>query len=168
MHLKADILNWYGKSVIDLSDIYKARSTEPDFIDELIDLCKTEAPQIAATWLIKKHCENKAVFTQSQILQLYTSLSHLKKWQSKLHILQSMPYLAIAPSVKKTVEYFLRACLQQPEKFVRAWTYNGFYELAQQYPEYQEEAILFFEMAMRDEAPSVKARVRTIMKKGFN
>ncbi len=34
-----------------------------------------------------------------------------------------------------------------------------------QYPAYIEEPKQFFEMAMRDEAPSVKSRIRNIMKK---
>ena len=62
---------------------------------------------------------------------------------------------------------FLRNCLVDNNKFVRAWAYNGFYELAVQYPEYEKETKQFFEMAMRDEAPSVKSRIRNIMKKGF-
>jgi len=62
------------------------------------------------------------------------------------------------------VEIFLRVCLLDNNKFVRAWAYKGFYELAVQYP---KETRQFFEMAMRDEAPSVKSRIRNIMKKGF-
>jgi hypothetical protein len=60
---------------------------------------------------------------------------------------------------------FLRTCLADENKFVRAWAYNGFYLLSQQYPEYQQETEQFFAMAMRDEAASVKARIRNILKK---
>ncbi len=61
----------------------------------------------------------------------------------------------------------MRKCLEDDNKFVRAWAYNGFYELAKQYPEYRTEAGQLFEMALRDEAASVKARVRNVMKQGF-
>ncbi len=75
--------------------------------------------------------------------------------------------MPIAKGEKKKIEVFLRQCLTDGNKFVRAWAYNGFYEISVQYPEYKKETKLFFEMAMRDEAPSVKARIRNIMKKGF-
>ena len=83
------------------------------------------------------------------------------------HILQCLPYLAIPKKDKDKVQRFLRKCLVEDNKFLRAWAYNGFYELAVQYPEHVEETKQFFEMAMRDEAPSVKARIRNMMKKGF-
>ncbi|MEW8322573.1 MAG: hypothetical protein AB2606_07985 [Candidatus Thiodiazotropha taylori] len=68
---------------------------------------------------------------------------------------------------QEEVSAFLRECLTSSNKFVRAWSYNGFYELAIQHPQYQQETKVFFEMAMRDKAPSVKARIRNIMKRGF-
>jgi len=49
-------------------------------------------------------------------------------------------------------------------KFVRSWAYNGFYGLSRQYPEYIQETKQFFEVAMKDEAPSVKARIRNVTK----
>ncbi len=53
------------------------------------------------------------------------------------------------------------------EAFLRAWSYNVFYELSMQYPEHKKETKKLFEMAMKDEAPSVKSRIKNIMKKGF-
>ncbi|VAW46017.1 hypothetical protein MNBD_GAMMA04-800, partial [hydrothermal vent metagenome] len=44
------------------------------------------------------------------------------------------------------------------------WAYNGFNELSVQYNEYRKETEAFFEMAMRDEAPSVRSRIRNILK----
>ncbi len=57
--------------------------------------------------------------------------------------------------------------LTDHNKFVRAWSYNGFFELSRQHSEYLDETKQFFQMTMRDEAPSVKARIRNIMKTGF-
>ncbi len=84
-----------------------------------------------------------------------------------MHALQCLPFLTIDQSEKKLVETFLRITLSGQNKFVRAWSYNGFYELARQYPEYQAETKILFEMAMNDEAASVKARVRNLIRKGF-
>ncbi|WP_448250543.1 hypothetical protein [Thalassotalea agariperforans] len=75
--------------------------------------------------------------------------------------------MPITDAYSRSVYNFLIITLTDQNKFVRAWTYNGLYELSKQHPEYIKEAKQFFEMAMRDEAPSVKARIRNIMKKGF-
>ena len=91
-------------------------------------------------------------------------LDRLEHWESKLHLLQSMPYMPIEKPVKQPVEFFLRNCLVDNVKFVRAWSYNSFHLLALQYPEYQAEVDKFFEMAMCDEVASVKARIRNILK----
>jgi len=98
---------------------------------------------------------------------VFKLLPQFGHWETKLHILQCIPFLQIAKTEKKEVEAFLRKCLVDNNKFVRAWAYNGFYEISVQYPEYRNETKQFFDMAMRDEAPSVKARIRNIMKMGF-
>ncbi len=72
--------------------------------------------------------------------------------------------MPISKTDKKKVEGFLRECLIDNNKFVRAWAYNGFNELSIQYNEYRQETEQFFEMAMRNEAPSVRSRIRNIMK----
>ncbi len=62
----------------------------------------------------------------------------------------------------RSVVTFLRVGLQDKNKFVRAWSYSGFYLLGQQYPEYQDEAKAYIVAAMQDEAPSVQARLRQL------
>jgi len=94
-------------------------------------------------------------------------LPELLSWQSKLHVLQSLPYLDIPSKDKRKLECFLKQALADKNKFVRAWAYNGFYVLSRQYSEYEEYAAQIIGLAMQDEAPSVKARIRNIMKQGF-
>lgn len=81
--------------------------------------------------------------------------------------LQSVEYLPIAADDGKLFEQFLRIAITDNNKFVRAWAYNGFYLLAKQYDEYRVEVEQFFNMAMNDEVPSVKALIRNILKTGF-
>lgn len=167
MSLRNDILSWDGKSGHDITLVYERYNASHNFINELIEHCRVFELQKDATWLIKKYCENGGKLTENQILKVLSSLSKYKHWETELHILQIMPYFPIPMSVKKEVEFFLMSYLEQNQKFVRAWSYNGFYELARQYPEYQEEVKQFFEMALRDESASVKARIRNILKNGF-
>ena len=167
MSLIDEIQCWDGKSAHDIALIYEEHITSHDFIDELIEYCRVPESQKGSTWLIKRFCENNGKLTNNQTLRILSLLPEYKHWETKLHVLQIMTYFSIPASTKVEVEYFLRSCLEQNQKFVRAWSYNGFYMLARQYPEYQEEVKQFFEMALHDESASVKARIRNILKNGF-
>lgn len=76
--------------------------------------------------------------------------------------------MKIANSEKKKVEQLLRKCLIVENKFVKAWAYNRLCTLSKQHSEYGEETKQFLEVAMKDEEPSVKAKIRNIMKKATN
>ncbi len=167
MSIEQEIANWDGKSSDDISKIYDSYSSELSFPDEIVKLIKNTAYQKGATWLLKFYLESGHHLDKIQIKSIYCFLLEIDNWETKLHILQSMSFMPISSLEIKTVEAFLRASLTDSNKFIRAWAYNGFYEMAIQYPEYEEETKQFFEMAMRDEVASVKARIRNIMKKGF-
>ena len=167
MSIQIEIEQWDGKSANDIGEIYNRHCHDGLFISKIIEYIGDDSLQKGATWLLKRHLENKNKIGNAEISRIYKKLEGLKQWESTLHILQSLPFLLIPKSDKKRVELFLRKCLMDNNKFVRAWAYNGFYELASQYPEYVKETKQFFEMAMRDEAPSVKSRIRNIINKGF-
>ena len=167
MKIDQAIADWDGKSAADIEAIYTRYSGEGAFATYLIELAGREHLEKGATWLIKHHLENNQGFNTSEISALYALLPGFAHWEARLHVLQCIPKLPIGESEKPGLEGFLRRCLIDDNKFVRAWGYNGFYELSRQYPEHQEEAKQFLDMAMQDEAPSVKARVRNLIKRGF-
>ncbi len=162
-----EIAEWDGKSVHDLQYMYDRYFSTSSFVPKIIDLSKQESLQKGATWLLKRHLENTGCLGASEVKAVCQLLPKLEHWEAKLNILQCIPYMPILKTQKEKVEIFLRTCVVDDAKFVRAWGYNGFYELAVQYPEYQGEANRFFEVAMNTEAASVKARIRNIRKKGF-
>lgn len=167
MHIDQEITSWDGKSAADIKAIYDAHNEDNNFSDTIIALSFTQACEKGATWLLKAWLEAGNTLEQPQIAIIYRSLDRLECWESKLHVLQSIPYMSIADAESSKVYHFLRPLLTDRNKFVRAWAYNGFYELSRQHSKYINETKQYFEMAMRDEAPSVKARIRCIMKKGF-
>ena len=164
MGLQQEIADWDGKSADDIHLIYSRYFHAPAFISEVLSLIKQVPYQKGATWLLKKHLEDEGHLTLQQMGSIYRTLPKFEHWESKLHILQSMPFMPIRKSKVKVVESFLRNCLADQNKFVRAWTYNGFYLLAKQYPEYQAEVDQLLDQAMQNEAASVKARIRNILK----
>lgn len=167
MRIKLDIAAWDGKSADDIRRLYDRHCQAPSFVSDIVGLAKQEPLQKGATWLLKRHAENTGCLEPRAVKDIYQLLQKLEHWESKLHILQSIPHMPIPRTHKNRVETFLRKCLVDDTKFVRAWAYSGFYDLAVQYPEYQEEAEQLFEIAIRDEPASVKSRIRKVMKKGF-
>lgn len=171
--LSAGLREWDGKSVEDIHSLYQRFKQDPQLIDHLIAFAKQETLQSGATWMLKAHLESifdtrtttshdGLALTQRQANQIIALSDRLHPWQAKLHLLQILPCLTISKANKPKLEYFLRQCLADSNKFVRAWAYNGLFILSQQYPEYREETKQFFAMAMKDEAASVKARIRKL------
>lgn len=156
--------NWDGKSTDTISSIYNQYVNSKVFIPTLVTLTKSTQLQKGATWLLKKYCENALKLSDNHIVEIYQNTCSLTSWEAKLHILQCISYMPIKHVSVKAVEIFLRQCLSERNKFVRAWAYHGFYELATQHPTFQQEVKAFFEMALRDEPASVKARIRNILK----
>ncbi|MBT3206251.1 MAG: hypothetical protein HOM14_02150 [Gammaproteobacteria bacterium] len=167
MSIEQEIAAWDGKSSDDIAVMYESHSKESSFSDEIVKFIKNTSYQKAATWLLKYYLESGNHLEKTKIKSIYNFLLEIENWETKLHILQSIPFMPISKNEIKTVEAFLRVSLTDSNKFIRAWAYNGFYEMAIQYPEYKNETKQFFEMAMRDEAASVKARIRNIIKKDF-
>jgi hypothetical protein len=167
MCIRKSIEAWDGKSADEISRIYDRYASDELFIRSLIPLIKVASCESGVSWLLKHYLEEKRPIDDASVDEIFKCLAKLNDWQSKLNLLQCLCYFKISKSNRKRLELFLRASITNSNKFVRAWAYNGFYELAMQYPQYREETESFFEMALRDEAPSVKARIRNIMKKGF-
>ncbi len=167
MNIEQELATWDEKSAGETGAVYESHYKQPDFVDTLIKLTDDAFYQKGATWLLKTWLKAGNKLETRQIKALYELLPTLEHWETKLHLLQSIPWMPIAEESKKHVEAFLRTTLTDSNKFVRAWSYSGFYELALQYPEYTSEARQLLAMAMNDEAASVQARVRNIMKKGF-
>jgi hypothetical protein len=168
MALAAQLKQWDGKSADDIAAIYQAACHSKGFVSELISLLGQQDCQSGASWCLKAWLEQNNSLNQAQTDAVLDSLPMLDDWQSKLHVLQCLPYLKISGKARNTLESFLRQNLGAENKFVRAWSYNGFFELACEFPEYRKQVQQFFEMAMRDESASVKARIRNLQKKNFS
>ncbi|MFK7778757.1 MAG: hypothetical protein QM501_11685 [Gimesia sp.] len=164
MSLKQDIGNWDKGAVEDLELIYDRRASESELGSETVKLLIESSVQQGASWLLKRYLETDGELSTADLGWVFESLSHLEEWGSKLHLLQCLSYLTIGKSDVKILEPFLRACLEDENKFVRAWAYNGFYELALQHSQFKDEVDRMLEHGMQVEAASVKARIRNIRK----
>lgn len=162
--LDAAIAAWDGKSVDHLHAAYERFSGEADFNASLVALSGNETLQAGATWLIKHHLEAGAGLTAAQTKRLLGTLGQLSHWEAKLHLLQSLPMLAIATGQRTEVAAFLDQCLTDRRALLRAWAYNGHHEFAVQHADHRDRTRALFEAAHEDKAASVKARIRNIRK----
>ncbi len=167
MDIEEIIKDWNGRSVGNMEEVYETFREDPAFISTLIGCLKDPSYHVGATWLLKHHFLAGHVLTPSEISKIYRPAIRMEHWMSKLLILQSMPYMPIRKVDVRYVEPFVRACLKDENRMVRAWAYNGFFELAVQHPTYQKEARELLTAAKDDEAGSVRARIRNIMRTGF-
>ncbi|WP_261841822.1 hypothetical protein [Aliamphritea ceti] len=164
MSLQTVIKTWDGNDTEALKTAYREYVEAPDFADQLIALLAYGNCQPGASWLLKYGAERQTSpdLSAEQLADLLAQAGQLQSWQSRLHLLQILPHIQIPAESVTVLEYWLRSGLQDSNKFVRAWSYGGFYLLSEQYPQYREEADAFIRIAMRDEVPSVKARLRQL------
>lgn len=160
--LEDKLVEWDGKSAEFLRDVYE-RSVDGDhFLDDLFPLLNETKFQSAATWLLKRHLDEGHSISGTQKAALFRSLKTLDDWESKLHALQCLPHLSITRGQAKRMAVFLRDCLQEKNKFVRAWAYGGFHVLSEQHEDYREEATERIAWAIEHESPSIRARIRQV------
>jgi hypothetical protein len=133
-------------------------------IDELVLLLTADDAKIhgQVTALLKRLAETEVRFTSEQRRAIFDSLAEVNDWESKLHLCQMLQHLKIPKGSQANVTHFLERCLAEPNKFLRAWAYNGFYELAKQHPEYRQLALDHLDSAERETSAAIKARIRNI------
>ncbi len=167
MSLKNGILKWDGKSKDEIENIYERFSVDSDFLPMLFELSRNEDSETGATWLLKKYIEMGNTLSVRLTEEFYSFLHKAIKWEAKLHLLQCIPRITIPGSRKREADEFIRNCLASKNRFVRAWAYGGFCKLADEHPEYRDEARQLVNFAMTEESASVKARIQNAVAGGF-
>jgi hypothetical protein len=168
MSIREELKHFDGRHTAVLECILSRHQRKNSLIESLVLLVADDEPKIqtAATWLLKRLAEDEdhAEFKTEHLITLFDSLSELRHWIPKLHVCQMLGYVAIPEQSERNVAWFLEQNLLDQNKFLRAWSYNGFYELARQHPAYFSYAMEQLEQGETEKAPSVKARIRNIRK----
>ena len=162
--LKDALWGWDERSTAYLLEIHRSFAYQNDFVPSLISICKAEKGlQNQATWLLKHHLENKHPITPGDTRNLIKLAEVLESWVAELHLLQILPFLKLEENDLPYLDPFIKDSIKNSNKFVRAWAYNGLYEMSKILPELREEVRLTCEQALAIEAPSVKARIRKVL-----
>ena len=155
---------WDGVRVEYLKELYIANSSSIDFFEKLVTICVNEQTlENAATWLIKHHYDNGRTLPEFLTERFLMGCKYLENWEAKLHVLQIIPHVTLSKKSIIIIDEFVRECLADNNKFVRAWAYNGFYVLTKYIPELKKELELICQRAMETESAAVKSRVIKIV-----
>jgi len=160
--------HWDGKDIDFLVTTWEHYSSVAGFHEDVLEsLALTDRHQSAASWLLRRSLQRGYKPEADEANSIYLALTNVTSWEAQLNLLQCMDLLDVPVYARSALEKYLREALTDKNKFVRAWAYNGLYELARQYPELREEALQIMEMGARDEPASVKARIRNALKKPY-
>ena len=118
--------------------------------------------QRAAVKLLARYLEGGARLPPAAAARFLDGLPELARWETRLQALQALPHIAVPLRQAEVLHGFLQRCLAGPNKFLRAWAYSGLHGLASQHGGYRERVIPLLERAGREEAPSVRARLRRL------
>ncbi len=151
-----------ASSADELSLIYARFHDDKKFVGNLLSLLASPQTELATSWLIKRYLEDGGTLSDKQVKKLVKMANDFKHWPSTLHFLQSLPMLTIPGDVSEKLHAYLMQKLQEKNKFIRAWAYGGFHILGQQHENFRSEAEAILDLAMQDEAPAVKARIRRL------
>ena len=154
--LEAQLQHFDGKHTGLLLRITETLPPGRHYNRHLISLAeRSDAPrQAAATWLLKHFQSREVTFTTAQVTRLIEQLCSSGPWESRLHLVQMLPSLAIPAASTEELFQPLVVTLSERNKFVRAWVYTALHSLASQRPDYAPEVIPLLDQASRDEAAS--------------
>ena len=164
MSLRSELLNAARTEA--LEDLLSEHGHTNSVVRRLVTLVgdKDETIQTRAIWLLKQMAQDQFPFRHEHLIALFGSLPELTHWLSKLNFCQMLQHLPIPKQSTGNLIWFLERNLLDENRFLRAWSYSGFYELAKQHPEYFGYAAEQLERADLENAASVKARIRNIQK----
>lgn len=156
------LLDFDGKSTDVLERFVEAHQLDASLVAELCDFAASADPnvQAAATWLLKRFGLAGAALSPGQSETLLRLLLQETSWLSRLHILQMMDRLVLPSSLAAPLIDALAAQAGGANAFIRAWSVHGAAALADQHPAYRDSVLDLLAAAERDDAPSVRARLR--------
>ncbi len=146
-----------------LSNLYEKYSKDKNFIETLFNtLSDNQEAAHVVSWILKRYTEDGGELSSSQVNQLTTFFASDRDWQSELMFLQTLPNIELTDNDYDNVDKLVKRSINAENKFVKAWAYQGMYELVKLNPELVAELEFYCDKALRNEEGAVAARVRKI------
>lgn len=161
--LESELLNCEAKNTTSLEVIYQKYGSSRYFLDQMIELCRSGHLDVQASWLIKYRLSQNSVVSYQESTRILSLVKNLTKWQSILHVLQSVRYLQIGDNERHAHFEEILPLTNHQRAFVRAWAYDALHMLAGQSDDLRTRVKILLNSVTINEAPSVKARIRNIL-----
>lgn len=159
--LKTSLLQWSGKHTDDLLHSYNLYCSKPKFAKTLVSYLTDSTLEQQASWLLKHYLINQHSISLVQQNGILIALKEVKHWLAKLHILQCFEHFCFSEPVDD-IWPLLRHLISDKNKFIRAWSYSAMYYASLNHPLLHNEFKELVTLALTDESPSVKARLRKL------
>lgn len=165
MNIHLDLSRFDGRNLDELESLKAVREHSSQLLGELVEITGRgdKNMQIGATWLLRAYLGEGARLSRVQLGHLVGPLPTLSDGCARLHICQVMREIEVPEQYRDAFASFFRACSKSEDTFVRAWAPDGFWQLANQYQQYEAEARALIEKSLADSRPSVRARARRIL-----
>ncbi len=118
---------------------------------------------VASSYLLKKYSK-KFSYTTEISKKIIENILVTKDWTALLNNLQTLPALEIDPMLYDELYNKLLILITDSNLFIKAWSYNGLYVLSKVYERIRVDVLKKLDYALISEAPSVKARIRKIVR----
>ncbi|MBX3321492.1 MAG: hypothetical protein KF757_00735 [Phycisphaeraceae bacterium] len=166
--LRTALAKWDNKDAASIRQIYDQHSSRRNFVATITRLAAIPDFERAASWLLKHHLDSGGTCSHAQAREFFARARDFEHWEARLHMLQIMDLVVLPKESVRDIKRLVERCMADENKFVRAWAYNGFARLAYFHPAYREEAErLLADGEATETAPSVRARIRQVRKRGF-
>lgn len=113
--------------------------------------------------MAKRHAEENHMFTDDETEQFADLLSKPGDWIAELNALQILPYIRINEKVSERINTFVERNVESKNKFIRAWAYQGLYELSKNSPSKLSDLKKNLIRILPEESAAVRARIRKIL-----
>lgn len=158
-----EILTAFDPERDSLLNLYDKYSKDKEFVDTLFNtLAEKEEATHVICWLLKRYTEDEGVLSPSQVHQLTSFFADSRDWQSELMFLQLLPNINLTDNDYENVDKLVKRSIGADNKFIKAWAYQGMYELVKLNPGLVGELEFYCEKALKTEEGAVAARVRKI------
>ena len=160
--LEFEVESCNSASVKELVSIHERYCAIPDYLTRLVSLVRSGRSQVEASWLIKRQLETNQTPDSRTCAEVLELLMLDADWQAHLHLLQCMRLLDLSRAPIAALRETVLAKLKSPNKFIRAWAYDGLFRLAQlKHPDAATD-LLRISDAAHNESPAVRARIRKL------
>ena len=156
------VADYADRGVVALEEAQEAHAPAAAWLDLLIDQVAEPEVGVVTSWLLRVYLADGIELTAAQVGALCRALPRVEEPMASLHVCQSVGDLTVPNRCREPLARFLREGVESSHKFVRAWAVDGLYRLGRKHAEYREEAARVLDVASRDAAASVRARVRQI------